>query len=328
MKFGILASHQYLRSDDLGQRLGELWTTTSQAAELDYQSVFAINHFVGNLQTPQTISVLSKLIDVSGDMQVGTSILILPLYHPVHIAEEFATLDHMSGGRLVLGVGAGYRNNEMAAFGIDKGQRFRRMAESVQLIREFWKGERVSHSGDFFAIEDEEISVKPYQVGGPQIWFGAGNDRSIRRAARDGDGWIIPGNSPKEGWFERAIGIHDEELAAAGKVREGRDYPIILSVYVDSDTERAQERARPHLESEYFSYSEYPQLSFQRERFEFLWENRFVIGDPDHVAKRLSWFKSLGVNHVLARMSWLGFPHALTMSSLELFAKEVMPRFR
>lgn len=162
MKFGILASHQYLPEDDLRQRLYELWDLTELAAEQGFDSIFAINHFLANLQTPQTISVVAKLIQHSGNMTVGTSLVILPAYHAVHIAEEFATLDHMAGGRLVLGVGAGYRNNEFAAMNIDKPNRFRKMHEQIRLIRALWTGERVDFDGEFYSVHDS-ICVKPFQ---------------------------------------------------------------------------------------------------------------------------------------------------------------------
>ncbi|WP_203986610.1 LLM class flavin-dependent oxidoreductase, partial [Sphaerisporangium rufum] len=166
MKFGILASHQYLPEDDLRQRLGELWDLTELAADQGFASIFAINHFLANLQTPQPLSVLGGLIRHSGDMMVGTSLIILPAYHAVHIAEEFATLDHMSGGRLVLGVGAGYRNNEFAALNIDKPNRFRKMHEQIKVIRALWTGERVDFDGEFHTLHDT-ICVRPLQAGGP-----------------------------------------------------------------------------------------------------------------------------------------------------------------
>ncbi len=328
MKFGVLASHQYLPSDDLAERLRDLWDLTGRAADLGYDSIFSINHFLGNLQTPQTISVLSRLVEVSDQMTVGTAVLILPLYHPVHIAEEFATLDQMSEGRLVLGVGAGYRRNEMSAFAIDKSARFRQMRESIAVIRKLWAGGPVHHQGEFYSIDGEEVCVKPRQLGGPPIWIGAGGDVAIKKAAELGDAWIVPGNAPSEGWYESRIAMHDAALEMVGKTKDAREYPILLNIHCADSTEKAQHAVRPHIEAEYFKYADYPQLRFQRDRFEFLWNSRFLIGDPDHVAKRIEWFRSLGVNHVVARPFWLGFPHEKTVASVELFAQEVMPRFR
>lgn len=326
MKFGILASHQYLPEDDLRQRLHELWDLTDLAGTLGFDSIFAINHFLANLQTPQTLTVVANLIRHAGSMTVGTSLIILPAYHAVHIAEEFATLDHLAEGRLVLGVGAGYRNNEFAAFGIDKPNRFKRMHEQIALIRALWTGEPINFDGAYHSVHDT-ICVKPFQVGGPPIWIGAGGPISVRKAAQLGDAWIIPGNSPKPNWHVDAMANHDDALGKAGKRREGREYPMIVNVYTGRTNDEARETVRPFVEREYFNYAEYPQLAFQKDRFEWMWENLFIVGDPDHVAARIERLRSIGVNHIVQRPFWLGMSHDLTVESVRRFAREVMPRF-
>ncbi|MGI5242226.1 LLM class flavin-dependent oxidoreductase [Dactylosporangium sp. CA-139066] len=326
MKFGILASHQYLPEDDLRQRLNELWDLTEVAAGLGFKSIFAINHFMANLTTPQPISVVAKLIQHSGDMLVGTSLVILPAFHAVHIAEEFATLDHMANGRLVLGIGAGYRNNEFVAMNIDKPNRFRKMHEQIHVIRSLWSGERVDFDGEFHSVHGE-ICVKPLQKDGPPIWIGAGGQVSVRKAAQLGDAWIIPGNSPIPDWHVNAMKNHDDALAKAGKPKEGREYPMVVNVYVAPSLEQARETVRPNVEREYFNYAEYPQLAFQKDRFEYMWENLFIVGDPDFAAARIQRLRDMGVNHLIMRPYWLGMDHRKTLESVQLFAREVMPRF-
>lgn len=326
MKFGILASHQYLPQDDLRQRLNELWDLSELAAGSGFSSIFAINHFMANLATPQPISVVAKLLDHSGTMTVGTSLVILPAYHAVHIAEEFATLDQMSGGRIVLGVGAGYRRGEFVAMNIDKPARFRKMHDQIRVIRALWSGEQVDIDSEYHHVHGR-ICVPPVQTGGPPIWIGAGGPISVRKAAELGDSWIIPGNSPIPNWHVDAMANHDEALARAGKSRVGREYPMVVNVYVGPDTDEARRAVRPHVEAEYFNYAEYPQLSFQKERFEYMWENLFIIGDPDFVAGRIDRLREIGVNHLIIRPYWLGLDHARTVQSVKLFATEVMPRF-
>src|SRR6185312_15759977 len=112
---------------------------------------WTINHFASNLATPQPISMMARLIDRSGDMQIGSGILLLPMFHPVHVAEEFATLDQLSGGRVALGVAAGYREHEFAAFGVDAETRFARMDESIRVIRALWSCEPVDFHGRFYS---------------------------------------------------------------------------------------------------------------------------------------------------------------------------------
>ncbi|WP_203986643.1 LLM class flavin-dependent oxidoreductase, partial [Sphaerisporangium rufum] len=163
--------------------------------------------------------------------------------------------------------------------------------------------------------------------GGPPIWIGAGGRVSVRKAAELGDAWIIPGNSPKPGWHLQAMENHDDALAGAGKPREGREYPMVVNVFCGPDLERARETVRPYIEREYFNYADYPQLAFQREKFEYMWENLFLVGDPDTVAEKVGRLRDSGVNHLICRPFWLGMSHDRTVESVKLFAREVMPRF-
>ena len=328
MKFALLAAHQYRPGDDMATRLSELWEMTAAAEEAGYAGVFAIQHFVGNLMTPQTISVVGRLVEVTRTMTVGTSILILPAHHPVHIAEEFATLDHLSGGRVILGVGAGYRRNEFRALNVDKNERFARLGEGVQVIRKLWTGEPVYHEGRFYRLEGDRIGVPPLTPGGPPIWMGGGGDVSIRRAARLADSWIAPGNSPTPGWFERAMGIHDEALAVEAAVsRPDRVHPVIVNLFCAATDAEAERLARPFVQAEYDAYSEYPQLAFQHEKFQFLWDERFLIGSPDTVSTKIARLQAIGFDYLIARMSWIGTPVQDVLTSLDLIRREVMPRF-
>jgi alkanesulfonate monooxygenase SsuD/methylene tetrahydromethanopterin reductase-like flavin-dependent oxidoreductase (luciferase family) len=326
MKFGILASHQYPRDVDLGTSMRELFTLIEYTAELGYDSVYAIHHYVANLQTPQVISMTASLLQHSGTMQVGTSILLLPFLHPVHVAEEFATLDHLSGGRMILGVGAGYRDDEFDAFSLNKRERGSRLAESVDVIRKLWTGEPVHHKGKYFELTGQRISVAPKQQGGPPIWIGAGAFPAIERAARIGDAWLAPGNPPSEGWFDEALGHYNGALAEAGKTIVDR--PVIVELYCAATDEAAREQCHPYVKDEYFTYSDYKQLAWQKSRFDYLWNEMFVIGSPETVARKVRALAAYGFNHVIFRPFWIGMPEHLYRESVRLVAEEVRPLLR
>lgn len=328
MKFGIIASHQYPHDEDLGGHLRDLFSTVELAAELGYDSVWTINHFQSNLSTPQPISMTASLIPRSGDMMIGTGILLLPLFHPVHVAEEFATLDHLSGGRVVLGVGAGYRENEFAAFGVDPDSRFRRFDESLRLIRALWSGETVDHDGEFFPLHDAQIGIRPLTPGGPPIWVGAGGKKAVRRAARLGDAWYAPGNSPNPRFLPDHKGVYDDALTEFGKPLTGLERPVGVELYCAPTTERAVEVALPRARVEYSTYAEYPALRWQRDRFDELVVNTLLLGSPEMLIERISALRDLGFNHLIFRPGWLGMPAADVHASLRLFAEEVFPAFR
>lgn len=323
-----MASHQYPHGDDLRAHLSDLFGTVELAAELGYDSVWTINHFQSNLATPQPISMMASLIPRSGEMTLGTGILLLPLFHPVHVAEEFATLDQLSGGRVVLGVGAGYRENEFAAFGVDPASRFRRLDESLRLIRELWTGEPVTFDGEFTSLEDASIGVRPLTPGGPPIWVGAGGRKAVRRAARLGDAWYAPGNSPNPTFLPDHLAVYDEALVEAGKDPRGQERPIGVELYCAPTTEQAVEHALPHARAEYSVYAEYPALRWQRDRFDELVAHTLLLGSPDDLIRRIGELRDLGFNHLIFRPGWLGMPPEKVRASLRLFADEVFPAFR
>jgi alkanesulfonate monooxygenase SsuD/methylene tetrahydromethanopterin reductase-like flavin-dependent oxidoreductase (luciferase family) len=328
MKFGIMASHQYPHEDDLGQHLRDLFGTVELATDLGFDSVWTINHFQSNLATPQPISMTAALIPHSGDMMIGTGILLLPLFHPVHVAEEFATLDHLSGGRVVLGVGAGYRDNEFAALGVDPDSRFRRLDESLRVIRALWSGETVDHEGEFFRLQDARIGVGPLTPGGPPIWVGAGGKKAVRRAARLGDAWYAPGNSPNPTFLPKHLAVYNEALAEYGKPLEGIERPVGVELYCAPTTGQAVDVALQFARREYSTYAEYPALRWQRDRFDELVRNTLLLGSPDALIERIRELADLGLNHLIFRPGWLGMPTEKVHESLRLFAKEVIPAFR
>ena len=325
MKFGILASHQYPQSENLRESLRDLFSLVEYAAELQYDSVFAIHHYVANLQTPQVISMTGALLRYSGNMSVGTAILLLPFMHPVHVAEEYATLDHLADGKLILGVGAGYRDVEFDAFSLNKRERGSRLNESIEVIRKLWTGEPVYHQGKYFSLDGQKISVKPLQKNGPPIWVGAGAFPAIERAARIGDAWLAPGNPPTEGWFDEAISRYNAALNESDRTDQVTDRPVIVELYCAATDELAREQSLPYVRDEYFTYSDYKQLSWQKSRFDYLWEKVFLVGSPETIAQKVLDLAKLGFNQVIFRPFWIGMPMPLSRESIRLVASEVRP---
>jgi len=326
VKFGVLLDHQYPRSEDLGQRLDELVTITETARDLGYDSIFGIHHYLASLQTPQPLLVLSRLIPSSGQMMLGTGIYVATLPHPVETAEATATLDQLSGGRLILGVGAGYRDDEFDSFGIDRRTRGSRLVETLDLVRALWSGEEVNHEGEHFRVQGQRLSVLPAQQPRPPIWIGANNTKTIRRAARIGDAWIASPNV-KRRWAKGNLGEFKEELAAQGGSLEGRDLPILRELHLAEDDATAQRRADPYLREEYQAYAAYDLAHFL-EMYEDLRRKSFMVGSADTVAASIADLAEAGFNHFIFRVFWSGMPLEYSLETLTRFAEDVMPRFR
>jgi alkanesulfonate monooxygenase SsuD/methylene tetrahydromethanopterin reductase-like flavin-dependent oxidoreductase (luciferase family) len=168
MKFGVMINHQYLADEDLGHRIEEGVESAELVRDSGYDLLFSHHHFLANMQTPQALPILAHLVPFTGRMRLGIGVYIATLEHPVALAEHFATLDQISGGRLVWGVGAGYREDEFNAFGIDLNSRQSRLYESLELVRQLWSGEDGSPNVKFkwangnlaaFRAEQERLGI-------------------------------------------------------------------------------------------------------------------------------------------------------------------------
>src|SRR5580692_3133722 len=220
-------------------RVAQLREQVRAAAQSGIDSVWVLQHYLGNMPTLQPLPLLSALAADAGEMRLGTNMFILPLRHPVAVAEEFATLDHLTGGRAVAGFGMGYRENEFAAFGIEMDQRVGRFEGSVELVRQLWAGRPTSYHGKYFTLDKQQISLPPVQPGGPPIWIGAGPHKTgARRAARLGDAWIIPPHETPER-LQVLLGHYGDERARLGLGEPG-EFVVRRELVLDDDPDRAR----------------------------------------------------------------------------------------
>jgi len=324
MRFGILLDHQYPRGTELAPKFGQLIELVQHVRDLGFDSVFGIHHYLSSLSTPQPLPLLSRLIDHSGTMSLGTGILVLPLGHPVHWAEEIATIDQLSGGRFILGAGTGYRDDEFDSFGVDRSRRVSRMVESLDIMRQLWTGEPVTHSGRHFRLEGVRCSVVPAQAEIP-VWIGANAPRGIERAAKLGYSWLAPANV-KRNWAVGNLGLYRETLVDAGFSEQARELPIQRDLCIADSKEEAMALAGPFIKH---SYQEYVQYGM--DYFETLWDEivdrALFFGSPDDIADKITDFAAAGYDHFVFKVQWLGLPHETSMRIVERFANEVMPRF-
>lgn len=326
LRFGVLLDHQYDRGDDLGQRIAEAVVFAETVRDLGYDSLFGIHHYLSGLRTLQPLPLLARLIPHTGSMQIGTGILIVPLGHPVHWAEEVATLDQLSGGRFVLGVGSGYRNEEFHAFGVPRAERTSRLVESLEVMTKLWTGEPVTHEGRHFSLDGARLSVLPVQRPHPPIWVGANSPAGIARAARLGYPWLAPANV-KRNWAVGNLAAYREQLVAAGHADEGRAYPIHRDLCLADSREEALRLVEPYVRASYGEYARYGMDYFDSMFGDFV-QKSFFFGTPDEVAARIDDFAAAGFDHFVFRTQWLGCPPELSLSILERFAREVLPRYR
>jgi alkanesulfonate monooxygenase SsuD/methylene tetrahydromethanopterin reductase-like flavin-dependent oxidoreductase (luciferase family) len=334
MKFGIFLGTQHPETDDMSGRLGDLREQVRQARQAGFDSIWAGQHFLADpMAMFQPMPLLGHLAADAEGMTLGTNILVLPLLNPVQVAEEAATLDYITGGRFVLGVGLGYREAEDHAFAIPRADKPGRLAEAVTLIRRLFREDRVTFEGQHFRLKDVHLSLRGVRPGGPPIWIAALVDAAVRRAGQIGDGWIIT-FYPSMAMLKPQMKLFREAHAASGRGPVA-EFPAIKELYVAGTTEQAVREARPYIQNKYRTYAKWGQDRFlpPEEKFDQPWETfapgRFIVGDPATVIREIEWYeRELGLDHIIGRLQWPGLPQAQALKTIELMGTHVIPHFR
>jgi alkanesulfonate monooxygenase SsuD/methylene tetrahydromethanopterin reductase-like flavin-dependent oxidoreductase (luciferase family) len=166
-------------------------TGTDRDKIADFDSLRLPQHFIigPSMRQSAAFPMLGYLAGVAEGMRLGTAVLLLPMLNPVLIAEESATLDHLTDGKFVLGVGLGYRDSEFAAMGIERKSRVRRFKEYIEVIRRLWAGDHVTFHGKYITLDDVSLSMRPRNPNGIPLWAGGTVEDAVKRAAAIGDSW-------------------------------------------------------------------------------------------------------------------------------------------
>jgi len=332
MRLGLALSVQHRPEDPQAARFAEHLEQVRLARTAGFSSVWAGQHYLSQpFSYFQPIPTLARVAAEAGGMTLGTGVLLLPLHHPLEVAEQLATLDVVTGGRLVFGVGLGYRDAENRAVGVDPRERVGRLEEGLEVIERLWSGESVTHRGRHFALDDVRISLRPLQRPRPPIWFAANTDAGVKRAARLGDAWLLNPHTALA-TLERQVALFHETRRALGRPA-ATEMPLIKECYVAPTTREALDEARPFLESKYAAYRRWeqdkalPAGETWSDAFEDLARDRFLIGDPARVAEEVARCRErLGVTDLIVRVQWPGMPQAAVLRSIRLLGERVLPR--
>ena len=244
MKVGLFLNTQFQPGQSVAAHLPDLVTQTRVAREAGFKSLWFPHHYLtGPLQMLQIVPMMAYLAQHAEGMQIGPNILILPLLNPVHVAEDQPRSDVLTGGNYVLGVGLGYRDGEFTAFNMSLKERAPRLEESIALIRRLWSGEKVTHKGRFYQVDDLAIGLKPARDGGPPIWMAGTAQAAIQRAARLADAWMIVPSTPLAQLTEQ---MRTYRAALGGRVPDC--FPIVRECYVGADHRTALDECRDALQ--------------------------------------------------------------------------------
>jgi alkanesulfonate monooxygenase SsuD/methylene tetrahydromethanopterin reductase-like flavin-dependent oxidoreductase (luciferase family) len=332
-QFGLVVRGQAEEGEDISRRFQETLAFVRLADQLGFDSVTKTAHYSAHpFQMLQLVPMLARFAAEAPRLRLNAGVILLPLMSPLHVAEEFATLDVITGGKIILGVGLGYRDVEFKAFGVPRTQRARRFEANLIAIRQLWSQDKVRMKTPYFELDDASCSPRPLQTPHPPIWVGANADPAIERAARLGDCWYI-GPAVEIGTVERQMELYRRSLDAAGKPFPA-ELPMRREVFVAKSREEAIRLCAPYLGAKYEAYHSWRQDmptgdSGLNQDFESLIGDRFLIGTPDQVAEQIiALHRRLGVNHLVMSTEWAGMPESLAIETIEMIAREVFPRVR
>ncbi|MCP5149605.1 MAG: LLM class flavin-dependent oxidoreductase [Chromatiales bacterium] len=335
MEFGIMLRGQYPRGEDMVVRFQEMCEQARAAERLGYGCITKGSHYAGApLMDLQQIPFLARIMAEAPSCRLNAGIVLLSLHKPLDIAEQLATLDVMSGGKLIFGCALGYREVEFRAFGTTQRERVPRLEENLLAIKRLWTEDRVSMKGSHFELMDASLGMRPVQQPHPPIWMGANADAGIRRAARLADCWYAPPHNRID-TIARQADVYRRELDALGRPFPD-EFPMRREVFVAPTREEALRRCAGPLEAKYRAYHQWGQDKPMPEgdndlaqALDDLIRERFFIGSPDEVAEDiLDAQRRTGINHLIISTHWPGMEHQAAMDSMQLFAEEVMPRVR
>ena len=324
MKVGLFLNTQFPEGFNVAGLVPEMVTQVRAARDAGFKSLWFPHHWLTHPMQMLAIAPTMGYIAAHEDgMTIGPNILILPPQNPMHIAEESATLDVLTGGNYILGLGLGYRPPEFDAFGIPLSERAPRFNESIGLMKRLWTEEKISHKGRFYTVNDAGLSLKPVRPGGPPLYIAGQADVSVRRAARIGDAWLIVNSSG----LSKTIPLMKTYRAALAEYgRTADDFPITVECYVGDRHDTAMEECREPLQYKYNAYAAWG-LEGRHDVADFpiFAKDRFIIGDKVSVREEIARYREiLGVNHFIMRCQWPGLPVEKTLASIgrlgEIFA--------
>jgi probable F420-dependent oxidoreductase len=212
-----------------------------QAEELGYDSLWSTDHISFENPILEGVVALSAFAGCTRRITLGTGILLLPLRHPSLVAKQIASLDYLSGGRVILGIGVGGEGaKDYEAVQVPVGERGARADEGIQVLKVLWSGGPASFEGGIFRFSDVSIEPPPTQPGGPPVIVGGRSGAALRRAGVLGDGWLAYMTSAER--FAADMATVRRHAADAGRDPESLFHGIMLPTHVDLDPVRALEQ--------------------------------------------------------------------------------------
>jgi alkanesulfonate monooxygenase SsuD/methylene tetrahydromethanopterin reductase-like flavin-dependent oxidoreductase (luciferase family) len=321
------------RGETIARVIDEIVAEAQAAEASGFDGCFITEHHQqedGYLPNPLLVAGLVGM--KTQRITVGTCVLLLPLHHPVQVAEDCAIIDQATKGRLVLSLGVGYQPHDFAAFGVNLKERAGRTEEGVAIIRRCWQGERFSFSGKHFHFQDTLITPRPYQRPGPPIWLAAWTPVGLARAGRIANGWIT---DPVQ--CLPVIKEYATRYRTAAEKHGVKPFICLMrDAVIARNRKEAEAESGPTLYTHrfYFRYGAYVPDEYLKDvkqaedlTFAKVAKDRLVAGSPQECLEQLQhWQEEIRPDYLIIRFRQPGGPaHSKALEAIRLLGEKVLP---
>jgi probable F420-dependent oxidoreductase len=290
--------------------IDEMRTLVELVDRSGYDSLWVGDHVSFHIPIFDPLLQLAQAAVVSRRLILGTDVYLVPLRHPTPVAKQVSTLDHLTEGRFIFGVGVGGEfQKEFEACGVPVAERGARLSESIAVMRKLWSGEPATHDGRFFKFEGVTMQPPPRQAGGPSIWCGGRSEAALRRIGRLTDGWMSYVITPE--MYRQGLEKIAAAAAESGRVFDrGFGTAHLLFTRIDDTYEKALDAATASLSQRYG-------MDFRKAAQRYC-----ALGPPQSVAETILRFHEAGARHVI--LDFVG-PYEERDRQIERFATEALP---
>ena len=336
MDLTLFINNEHKADDDLTARFGDHLEQVRVARQAGYDGIAIGNHLsFGSTAWFPPLETLMRLSAEADGMSLATCMLVLPLYHPLHVVEQASLLDIVTGGRLILGVAPGWTEDEFKVMGVEHGRRLGRFIEGVTLMQRLWAEESVDFEGKHFQADGVSLAQKSIQKPRPPMWFGGSVSAAVARAARLadtslGDSWVASSHLVEDVIVSQA-NVFRDTLAELNKPMPA-EFPLLRNIVVAPDKATALKEAGPFLEASYRVLGQWGLFTqivgsdkAQLELEELL-AGRVIIGSPEECAEEIVRLaRATDFTRLVARVQWLGMDQRIVLRTIEMLAKDVLP---
>ena len=322
MQFGMFGSAQAKRggpNDDSGAGFREFVERNVEAESLGYHSTFLVeHHFTGFGQVSATLNLLAWIGARTTSLRLGTAVIVLPWHNPVLLAEQIATLDLLSNGRVDAGIGKGYRMKEFEGFSISMDEADARFEECLKVMLKAWTSDTPwSHQGTYWQYNEVVVEPPSTQKPHPQIWMGAGSPRSVKQVAQLGFNMLL-GQFDSFEMIAEEVALFKSEVESLGRVFDPMSVAVARSVNLVDSTAEYDQALESRMAARRRTQNLALRPDFQDTRDSA--EAGTIYGSPDQVSEKIQALHDIGIEYVL-----LNAPAGI--STLRRFAEDVMPGF-